>query len=78
MGFIAVYKIWLSYVVFLQLTKTEKHEKLETCFFPSSGFVRVGQCGYWKIIPETNMNTYTIIQRIHITNILHNKPNSLQ
>ena len=43
MGFIAVYKIWLSVVVFTQLTKTEKHEKLETCFFPSSGFVRVGQ-----------------------------------
>ena len=31
-----------------------------------------------KIIPETNikhMNIYTIIQRIHITNILHNEPN---
>ena len=24
------------------------------------------------------MNTYTIIQRIHITNILHNESNSLQ
>ena len=46
MGFIAVYKIWLSVVVFTQLTKTEKHEKLETCFFPSSGFVRVGQYGW--------------------------------
>ena len=43
MGFIAVYKIWLSCVVFLQLTKTEKDKKLETCFFLSSGFVRVGQ-----------------------------------